>query len=126
MRHAFIAGLALVSMTPAVAAQPIAGRWLTAEGDAVVAIGPCGATLCGRIVRVLKTAVTPDAATRARQAAGVAVLTNLIPDGDGWTGQLHNPRTGKTYTARVTRDGAKLKVRGCVSIICRTIVWTAA
>lgn len=117
-----LAALALAVALPASAASPIAGRWLTADGGAVVAIAPCGATLCGRIVQVLKT----DNPDRARKAIGVAVLTGLTPDGDGWKGQLLNPKTGKTYNARVTRDGGKLNVRGCVSVICQTVVWTAA
>jgi uncharacterized protein (DUF2147 family) len=124
MIRRLVAGLALAFTLPALAAPPIAGRWLTADGGAVVAIGPCGATVCGRIVKLNKApAGNADA---ARQAIGTAVLTGLVPDGDGWKGQLYNPRNGKTYSARVTRDGGKLKVQGCVAIICQTIVWTAA
>jgi uncharacterized protein (DUF2147 family) len=119
-----VAALALVFTLPAFAASPIAGRWLTADGSAVVAIGPCGAAMCGRVVKVLKAPA--DKADAARQVVGTAVLTGLVPDGDGWKGQLYNPKTGKTYSARVTRDGGKLNVQGCVALFCRTIVWTAA
>lgn len=123
MIRTLVIGLALAFTLPAFAAQPITGQWLTADGDAVVAIAPCGAALCGKIVKVTKPSPTnPDG---ARRAIGTAVLTALTPDGDGWKGRLYDPRNGKTYNARVTRDGGKLNVQGCVSVFCRTIVWTA-
>ena len=118
--------LALAFALPALAAQPIAGRWLTADGGAVVAIGPCGAALCGRIVKVLKVPAGADGAARARQAIGVMILSDLVADGDGWKGNVVNPKTGKKYTARLTRAGAKLNVQGCVAVFCKTLVWTAA
>lgn len=34
--------------SPAQAAEPIMGRWVTAEKDAVVAIGKCGKAQCAR------------------------------------------------------------------------------
>ena len=123
MIRRLVAGLLLAFTLPALAAPSIAGRWLTADGSAVVAIGPCGAKTCGRIVKVLK--VPAGKSDAARQAVGTAILTDLVADGDGWSGQLYNPKTGKTYTARVTREGGKLKVQGCVSVFCQTIVWTA-
>ena len=43
------AALGLVALAaPAFAAEPITGRWVTGEKDAVVAIARCGKTLCGR------------------------------------------------------------------------------
>ncbi|HEY6964570.1 MAG TPA: DUF2147 domain-containing protein, partial [Erythrobacter sp.] len=46
--------LGLAAMVPAAfAAQPITGRWVTAEKDAVVAIAKCGKALCGRIEKFL-------------------------------------------------------------------------
>lgn len=138
MIRRFIAGLALAltpfGVFPALAAQPIAGRWLTADGGAVVVIGQCGATLCGRIARVIKgppsgppvDAKNPDAKLRTRPLVGVAVLFGLTPDGDGWKGQIYDPKTGKTYRAVVARDGARLKVQGCVAVFCQTMMWSAA
>jgi uncharacterized protein (DUF2147 family) len=133
MIRRLVAGLALAVALPAFAAQPIAGRWLTADGGAVVAIGPCGAALCGRIAKLLKgppsgppiDALNPDPALRGRPLVGLAILTNLTANGDGWKGQVYDPKTGKTYRAFVTRDGARLKVQGCVAVFCQTITWTA-
>ena len=50
-RMILVAGLALA--VPASAAEPVAGRWLTAEKDAVILIAPCGKTMCGTIEKFL-------------------------------------------------------------------------
>lgn len=120
------AALALTIALPAVAAQPIAGRWVTASGSAVVEIARCGKAMCGRIVRVLKVPADADGAAKARQAVGATILSGFVADGDGWKGNAVNPKTGQTYAARLTRDGATLKVYGCVAVFCKTVVWTAA
>lgn len=134
MIRRLVAGLALTVALPAFAAQPIAGRWLTADGGAVVAIGPCGAALCGRIAKLIKgppsgppvDARNPDPKLRARPLVGLIILTGLTLDGDAWKGQIYDPKTGKTYRAIVTRDGGKLKVQGCVAVFCQTMTWTVA
>ena len=134
MIHRFVAGFALAVTIPAFAAPPIAGRWLTADGGAVVAIGPCGGALCGRIVKLIKgppsgppvDARNPEPGLRTRPLAGLTILTALKPDGDGWKGQIYDPKSGKTYRAVVTSDGGKLKVQGCVALFCQTMMWTAA
>ncbi|QDZ06587.1 DUF2147 domain-containing protein [Sphingomonas panacisoli] len=133
MIRTFVAGLALVFALPALAAQPIAGRWWTADRGALVAIGPCGAALCGRIVKLVKgppsgppvDALNPDPKLRSRPLVGLAILLDLKPDGDGWKGRIYDPKTGKTYRAAVTRDGANLKVQGCVAVFCQTMTWAA-
>lgn len=133
MIRRLVAGLALAFTTTALAAQPITGRWWTADGGALVAIGPCGAALCGRIAKLVKgpssgpavDARNPDPSLRTRPLVGLAILTGLTPDGNGWKGQIYDPKTGKTYRAIVTRDGAKLKVQGCIPLFCKTFSWTA-
>jgi len=136
MIHRLVAGLSAIALaTPLLAAPPIAGRWLTADGSAIVAIGDCGGSVCGRIVKVIKgaaagrspvDALNPDPKLRARPLAGLPILTGMTASGDGWTGQIYDPKTGKTYRSIVTRDGANLKVQGCVALFCRTMVWTRA
>lgn len=125
---------ALAAATPALAAPSIAGHWLTPDGTAVIAVGPCGTNFCGRIVRVIKgppsgpavDARNPDPKLRSRPLVGVPILTALVPDGEKWTGQVYDPKSGRTYRAIVARDGAKLKVQGCISFICKTMLWTQA
>ena len=44
---------AVLPTSPLEAAEPITGRWVTDDKDAVVEIAPCGAQLCGTIARFL-------------------------------------------------------------------------
>jgi uncharacterized protein (DUF2147 family) len=131
------AGLGLAALVPAAfAAEPITGRWVTAEKDAVVAIAPCGKALCGRIERFLvappqgndqRDVNNPDAAKRTRKLIGTAILFGLTADGDAWRGQVYDPKKGKTYSAKVRRrpDGT-LEMKGCVGPFCQTQVWKKA
>ncbi len=117
------------------AATPIAGRWITAGGKAMVRIDRCGTEICGRIERVLKA--TPGGATtdvnnkdkglRARPFVGLPILTGFTDQGKDWRGRIYNPEDGKTYKSVVTRaaDGT-LKVKGCVAFLCQTQTWQPA
>ena len=125
--------LALVAAALDVAAPaPVAGRWLTVDGKALGEIAPCGQQLCGRIARVLKPrpsgpavdANNPDPALRHRPIAGLAILTGFTAAGDRWKGRIYDPESGRTYRAELIRDGALLKVRGCIGPFCRTQQWT--
>ncbi len=127
--------LALTLAGTAHAAQPIAGRWITEDGGAIVQIGPCGSTTCGRIATVLKhrpgaasTDVNnPDASLRTRPIVGMPILSGFSDAGDEWRGRIYDPRNGKTYKSIVTRgaDGT-LKVKGCIAFLCQTQVWKPA
>ncbi|HEX4695477.1 DUF2147 domain-containing protein [Sphingomonas sp.] len=134
MIRCILAGLSLAALTAAAPATTIAGRWLTPDGSAVIAIAPCGPSLCGHIARVIKgppsgpavDSNNPDPKLRTRPLVGVPILTALVPDGDSWTGRVYDPKGGRTYRAIVARDGAKLKVQGCIAFICKTMLWTPA
>ena len=122
----------LASLLAAAPVPGLAGDWVTADRSAVVRIGRCGATLCGRIVRILargaprNDARNPDRALRARPLVGVAVLTGFAPGGAG-DGRAYDPKSGRTYRARLRLDpGGTLRVTGCVAIICRSQTWTRA
>lgn len=124
--------LALTFAGTAHAAQPIAGRWITQDGGAIVQIGPCGDATCGKIATVLKArpgaAATdvnnPDSALRARPIVGLPILSGFSDAGDDWRGRIYDPRNGKSYKSIVSRakDGT-LQVKGCISFICQTQVW---
>jgi uncharacterized protein (DUF2147 family) len=110
-------------------APTFSGDWLTADQSAVVRIGPCGASLCGHIVRVLASGApgsdvnNPDRALRSRPLAGVAVLSGFTPAGSG--GHAYDPKTGHSYRASLHLNAnGTLRVTGCVAIICQSQVWT--
>jgi uncharacterized protein (DUF2147 family) len=110
-------------------APTFSGDWLTADRSAVVRIGACGTSVCGRIVRVLASGApssdvnNPDRALRSRPLAGVAVLSGFTSSGSG--GRAYDPKTGRSYRAslRLNADGT-LRVTGCVAFVCRSQVWT--
>jgi uncharacterized protein (DUF2147 family) len=125
--------LAVLLATPALAAEPVTGTWLTDAKDGLVEIAPCAAKLCGRLAKMLVApkgpAVdrnNPDPALRSRPLVGLAVLTGFAPDGDVWRGTGYDPKAGKNYATTLQRLGPDtLKVKGCVlGFLCRSARWT--
>jgi len=135
MRPILASFLALIA-TPAFAAAPVTGKWLTTEKDSVIEIGTCGGVVCGKVLRVLKMMPNggmpvdrnnPNAALRARKIEGIFILTGFADAGKSWKGKIYDPRSGKTYTSYLTRNAdGTLKVQGCVGPFCQAFVWTAA
>lgn len=123
----------MILIAAVLAAAPVTGRWLTVDGKAVVEIAACGPALCGRIMRVLKPrpggpavdANNPDPALRSRPIAGLAILSSFTVDGDRWRGRIYDPESGRSYRSELSRQGATLRVKGCIGPFCRTQLWTA-
>ena len=117
------------------AAPAIAGRWITDDRTAIVLVAPCApraTTLCGWLNRFFVPeppggfldAKNPDKALRSRKLLGTAILTGLKADGEQWSGRGYSPKEGRNFNARVRIENGNLSLRGCVAIICRTVVWT--
>ena len=125
-----------VATAPLAAAEPIAGQWLTADKQAVVQIGDCGPSICGKIARFLvappqgadqRDVNNSDKAKRTRKLLGMAILTGLAEHGDEWRGEIYDPKRGRTYRSVIRRKGAdQLEVQGCLGPFCRTQVWSRA
>lgn len=119
---------------PALAADPISGRWVVEDKTAVVTIGDCGNSVCGRISKFLETPPdgadqrdvnNPNKSLRSRKLMGLPVLTDLRQDGDLWRGDIYDPEGGKTYRSVIRRKSAnRLEVKGCVGPFCQTQIWT--
>ena len=118
MKHAALAlaGAAMALAAPASAADPITGRWITEDRDAVITIAPCGANLCGKISKFLvappqgvnqRDVNNPDKSKRSRKLLGTPVLTSFSEDGDLWRGRIYDPKSGKDY-----RSPPSLRLRG--------------
>lgn len=140
MRARMLPGFALALMAQPVAAQApalIAGRWIAEDGTAVVTIAPCSAnstSYCGRVSQFLvaepkggfRDTRNPDPKLRNRPVLGASVFTGLVATGKSWKGRGYSVKDGRHFAATLSAKGAKLTVRGCVTIICRTVVWTRA
>lgn len=134
MRSSFLVG-ALLLAAPAVAATPIAGRYVTEDGSGVIEIGRCGATVCGKLVRILKSEPNApktdvnnsDPALRSRPILGMPILSAFTDAGKDWRGRIYDPRNGKTYKSIVSKNGdGTLKVQGCIAFLCQTQTWKPA
>jgi uncharacterized protein (DUF2147 family) len=91
------------------------GVWLTASGNLEVNVAPCGAALCGTVVRVEADRAMGQTSSNdaGRPALGLTILQNFTPSGDGeWYGQIYNRDNGKTYSCIITLAAADtLEVR---------------
>ena len=112
------------------------GLWYTPERDSLVEIHDCGdGTPCGvvRWIDPVRGEVThdehnPDETLRGRPMEGVTLLSGFEAGARGWKGgAIYHPGQGKTYRAKVRRDGAaSLRVAGCVGPICKGMTWHRA
>ncbi|MEP7349074.1 MAG: DUF2147 domain-containing protein [Sphingorhabdus sp.] len=129
-----VAAVFLASL--ASAAAPIDGRWLTESKDAIVEIGACGTSVCGKIAKFLVTPPqgvgqkdihNPKPALRNRTVLGMTILTGFKADGKIWRGMIYDPKTGKSYRSIVSKAAnGKLIVKGCIGPFCQAQAWTAA
>jgi len=137
LKGALALGLAALAAPAFAAAEPITGRWVTAEKDAVIVIAPCGKALCGTIERFLvappqgndqRDINNPDAGKRKRKLlAATPILSAFTQDSDLWRGQIYDPKSGKSYRSVVRRKGPNvLEVKGCIGPFCQTQVWRRA
>ncbi len=120
---AFIFAMAAPAM-----ADPAAGMWQTKADDngnfGHVQIAPCGAKICGVLVKSFDAAGKP----LASENIGRKIIWNMEPQGDGnyTKGRVWAPDRDKTYRAKMTLSGNDLAVSGCVlgGLICRASDWT--
>lgn len=132
-RYALFALFPLLFAAPASAADPIGGRWVTEEGDAIIAVGDCGQSVCGRIARFLvpppggadqRDINNPDPDLRRRKLLGLPVLYSFTEEEDLWRGRIYDPKSGKSYRSVIRRKGpGRLEVKGCIAFFCRTQMW---
>ena len=73
------------------------GVWATEENKGNVRIEPCGANLCGYSVK-----------------SNEKILISMKPSGAKWTGQIHDPDSGRNYDSTIALKGTDtLRVQGC-------------
>ncbi len=128
------ATLLMLASSTATTSTNVTGLWVTDDGKGLVRIEPCGAKLCGRIVKVLDTRPdvprtdvhNPNPRLRARPLAGLLTLWDFTRSDAAWTGgRAYDPKSGKSYRSSLARnpDGS-LKLTGCVLFICESRRWT--
>lgn len=119
-------------------ADAIIGRWLNRTGEDQIEIYKKGDKYFGKLAWIKypnddtgkpKTdPKNPDKNLRSRRALGLELLKDFKFDGDNVyeDGTIYDPKSGKTYSCKMTIEGEKLKIRGYVgiSLLGRSETWT--
>ena len=86
-----------VAAAPAAPAATPLGVWATEDGKGKVRVEACGDNLCGYAAN-----------TNER------ILINMKPSDNKWTGQIHDPDSGRTYASTIAMKGPNaMRVQGC-------------
>jgi uncharacterized protein (DUF2147 family) len=111
-----VAPAAAVPKQVPVAAAPVQapttplGVWATEENKGMVRIESCGENLCGYAVK-----------------SGEKILIDMKPADTKWTGQIHDPDSGRTYDSNIAMKGPNsLRVEGCAfgGMFCGGQTWS--
>lgn len=127
------AAILAANASPVLASGSVEGRWLTDDGKGIVTVARCGASVCGRITRVLDSEPyvpstdvnNPDGRLRSRPIVGLLVLYGFtFRDGKWSGGTAYDPKSGSSYRASLaTGADGSLKLTGCVLFICKSKRW---
>jgi uncharacterized protein (DUF2147 family) len=122
----FIALLVLAAAQSATEG-PLEGQWRSPGGNSIIAIAPCGASLCGTVAWASEKA-KKDAAKTTETLVGTQLLTGLRQGRDGrWQGKLFIPDKNMRVTAKIQLVGSgQLRVSGCLAgkSLCKAQLWT--
>ena len=121
-------------------ADQVLGQWLSEDKDGKIEVYKAGDKYFGKLIWASRMyeadGKTPrkdeknsDPALRSRNLKDLVLLSNFIYDDGVYTdGKIYDPKSGKTYSCKMTMAGEKLNIRGYVglAILGRTTVWTRA
>jgi uncharacterized protein (DUF2147 family) len=141
LRKTSITLLMAISFCISVSAQKadaILGTWVNPSGQDHILIYKKGNKYYGKLdwIKVPNDETgkpktdknNPDVALRSRPDLGLELLKDFTFDGDDVyeDGTIYDPKSGKTYSCKMTIEGNTLKIRGYVgiSLFGRTEVWT--
>ena len=127
----------LTLASPAFAAdgKAVYGTWLTEGGNAHIKIADCGdGTPCGTVVHLTDPELAgkldtnnPDPELAKKPILGSRMLWGFKAKGDKWSkGRVYDAESGTDYKSKIKLlDDGTLEMKGCVSIVCKTQIWTA-
>ncbi|MGN6419873.1 MAG: DUF2147 domain-containing protein, partial [Pseudobacter sp.] len=119
-------------------ADQVLGQWLSEDKDGKIEIYKTGDKYFGKLIWASKMYEADgktsrkdeknnDASLRSRNLKDLVLLSNFIYDDGVYTdGKIYDPKSGKTYSCKMTLSGEKLNIRGYMglSILGRTTVWS--
>jgi uncharacterized protein (DUF2147 family) len=127
MNILLLAALASLAATPVAAAPVLTGSWTNPARSIIVKIGPCGGTLCGRVISASAKARADAADAGTNPLVGVELISAIEPTSPGrWRADIFVPDQNIHSTGDITLAGPNLmSVRGCVigGLICKEQSW---
>jgi len=134
-----IAALLIVVNASGQTADAILGKWINPSGEGQIQIYKKGNLFFGKLAWIKEPddkatgkpkldVNNPDKSLQTRPILGLELLKNFKFDGDDVyeDGTIYDPKSGKTYSCKMTLNGNKLKIRGFIgiSLLGRSEVWT--
>ncbi len=126
MKRFFLAlvGFAVAFAPSGAAAKSLEGRWK--NGAMEIVIGPCGHSLCGRVVKASQQQRTKAQRGSGTHLMGSRVIDNIEPSGPGtWRADVFLASRNMNAKGTIEAVGPdRLAVHGCVlAVICKTTHW---
>lgn len=127
MKKTFLAVAMTLAGATASFADPVEGIWKTAANDAGeylhVKVAACGNQICGTVHEAYSASGT---ANSGYEHLGKKMIWDMGADGGGAYsgGKIWAPDADKTYKSKMSLNGNTLKVKGCISVVCRSQNWT--
>lgn len=123
MKRLLVIALAIGLAAPALA-DPVEGLWKTKPDDngksGLIQIAPCGAKLCGTLIK----SFNPDGTPFASPNIGRKIVWDMQAKGGGGYGggQVWAPDRDKTYASKMQLTGDSLAISGCAmgGLVCRS------
>ncbi|HKU98086.1 MAG TPA: DUF2147 domain-containing protein [Vineibacter sp.] len=110
--------LSLPAMAQSPQSAPERGRWLTESGNLEIEIAPCGAALCGTVVKVIANRSMSDPGKTMADGPspmGMKILSDFKPANGQWQGHILNRETGKNFDCLMSLQGTdQLKIHAYV------------
>ncbi|QJD95175.1 DUF2147 domain-containing protein [Mucilaginibacter robiniae] len=133
-----LCSLFMLKATYAQRADDILGKWINPSGEGQILIYKKGNLYFGKLAWIKvpndetgkpKTDIkNPNASLRSRPILNLEILKSFKADNDNTyeDGTIYDPKSGKTYSCKMTLNGNQLKIRGYigVSLLGRTEVFT--
>ncbi len=96
------------------------GNWSRDDGNAKVALAPCGAALCATNIWIR------DPAGSGEHVGDRLEMTLKPAGGDAWKGTAYDPQRKRSYGMTMSLKGGKLQTQGCVlgGLLCKSVGWT--
>lgn len=125
-RAGIIAALLIAAASGAAEARsPIEGRW--AKGKLQIDIKPCGATLCGTVVKASRKQQARAERGSGTELIGATLIKEIRPAGPrSYRARVFVPDRNMNASGKIQQVSPnQLKVSGCVlAIVCKSANWT--